>query len=326
MWSRSSRNSTTMPISSRWCITARSRLAFELPLCTSRFRGRSLVVNDEIGGEAIEDSLEYEDVIAAASAERDFAGRSGDDLYIAYTGGTTGMPKGVVWRHEDIFFAAMGGGDPTTLAGPDLASRRDRRPSVADRRGDAALAPTHARRARNGARSRSSTAAAQSCSLRREASIRTKRGRSWARNTQTSSLSWVMRWRGHSWTRSARPVALRRVVAVGVRVGRRGVVGVDQGPDRRAASQRDHDRRIRFDRDRRQRIAGPDARRGGGSGNAVHPRRSQRGARRPPATRSLRARGWSGGLPAAAACRSATTRIPERVRPPSWRSITSVGR
>ena len=28
------------------------------------------------------------------------------------TGGTTGMPKGVLWRHEDIFFAAMGGGDP----------------------------------------------------------------------------------------------------------------------------------------------------------------------------------------------------------------------
>jgi 3-oxocholest-4-en-26-oate---CoA ligase len=29
-----------------------------------------------------------------------------------YTGGTTGMPKGVVWRHEDMFFAGMGGGNP----------------------------------------------------------------------------------------------------------------------------------------------------------------------------------------------------------------------
>ena len=29
-----------------------------------------------------------------------------------YTGGTTGLPKGVLWRQEDIFFAAMGGGDP----------------------------------------------------------------------------------------------------------------------------------------------------------------------------------------------------------------------
>ncbi len=36
--------------------------------------------------------------------------RSGDDHYLLYTGGTTGTPKGVVWRHEDIFFAAMGGG------------------------------------------------------------------------------------------------------------------------------------------------------------------------------------------------------------------------
>ena len=45
-------------------------------------------------------------------------GRSGDDVYLAYTGGTTGQPKGVVWRHEDIFFAAMGGGDPTTALGP----------------------------------------------------------------------------------------------------------------------------------------------------------------------------------------------------------------
>ena len=36
--------------------------------------------------------------------------RSADDLYVIYTGGTTGMPKGVMWRQEDIFFAAMGGG------------------------------------------------------------------------------------------------------------------------------------------------------------------------------------------------------------------------
>ena len=40
--------------------------------------------------------------------------RSADDLYIIYTGGTTGMPKGVMWRQEDIFFAGLGGGDPVT--------------------------------------------------------------------------------------------------------------------------------------------------------------------------------------------------------------------
>jgi fatty-acyl-CoA synthase len=35
-----------------------------------------------------------------------------DDLYILYTGGTTGAPKGVLWRQEDIFHAAMTGGPP----------------------------------------------------------------------------------------------------------------------------------------------------------------------------------------------------------------------
>ena len=38
--------------------------------------------------------------------------RSGDDLWVIYTGGTTGKPKGVMWRHEDIFFAGLQGGRP----------------------------------------------------------------------------------------------------------------------------------------------------------------------------------------------------------------------
>ena len=57
-------------------------------------------------------SLNYEEELANASPERDFAPRSADDVYILYTGGTTGMPKGVMWRQEDLFFAALMGGNP----------------------------------------------------------------------------------------------------------------------------------------------------------------------------------------------------------------------
>ncbi|MFE0629127.1 acyl-CoA synthetase [Streptomyces sp. NPDC058864] len=51
----------------------------------------------------------------SGSPERDFPARSADDRFIIYTGGTTGMPKGVMWRHEDLFFSGMGGGAPTGI-------------------------------------------------------------------------------------------------------------------------------------------------------------------------------------------------------------------
>ena len=58
----------------------------------------------------------YDEVLANADPSRPQPnGRDSEDLYCVYTGGTTGMPKGVIWRHEDIFKAAMGGGDITQL-------------------------------------------------------------------------------------------------------------------------------------------------------------------------------------------------------------------
>ena len=55
------------------------------------------------------DGVLWADALAGRSAERDFGERSPDDLYIVYTGGTTGYPKGVMWRHED-FWRVLGGG------------------------------------------------------------------------------------------------------------------------------------------------------------------------------------------------------------------------
>lgn len=58
-------------------------------------------------------AVDFTDAEAAGSPERGFPARSADDQFIIYTGGTTGMPKGVMWRQEDLFFSGLGGGAPT---------------------------------------------------------------------------------------------------------------------------------------------------------------------------------------------------------------------
>ncbi|MEE2961653.1 MAG: acyl-CoA synthetase [Myxococcota bacterium] len=55
---------------------------------------------------------EYEATLKDSSMARGFPERSSNDLFIVYTGGTTGMPKGVMWRHEDLFYAGLQGGNP----------------------------------------------------------------------------------------------------------------------------------------------------------------------------------------------------------------------
>ena len=75
----------------------------------------------------------YDDLLAAQPpGPVEVGARSADDLYVLYTGGTTGRPKGVVWRHEDIYFASLGGrGTPSKgvamLSEPDQIIDRVRR-------------------------------------------------------------------------------------------------------------------------------------------------------------------------------------------------------
>ncbi|HEY5155222.1 MAG TPA: acyl-CoA synthetase [Acidimicrobiales bacterium] len=93
-----------------------------------------LEVDDASGVASSPWAEDYEQALASESAERDFGPRSADDLYCVYTGGTTGTPKGVLWRHEDIFFAAMGGGDPLQLGDvidrPEQLEQRLLRPGM----------------------------------------------------------------------------------------------------------------------------------------------------------------------------------------------------
>jgi len=65
-------------------------------------------VADESGNDLLPGAVDYETVLAGTEPGIDER-PTADDLYILYTGGTTGMPKGVLWRQHDIFLSAMGG-------------------------------------------------------------------------------------------------------------------------------------------------------------------------------------------------------------------------
>ena len=83
--------------------------------------------NDSTADDAALDPLEFEAAMSAGSPVRDFPERSDDDLYLLYTGGTTGMPKGVMWRQKDVYFALGGGIDVFTnerVPAPTTASEK----------------------------------------------------------------------------------------------------------------------------------------------------------------------------------------------------------
>jgi acyl-CoA synthetase (AMP-forming)/AMP-acid ligase II len=66
-------------------------------------------IADESGNDLIYGAVDYEAALASSSPEPPPVQHSPDDLYVLYTGGTTGMPKGVLWRQHDIFMTSFGG-------------------------------------------------------------------------------------------------------------------------------------------------------------------------------------------------------------------------
>jgi acyl-CoA synthetase (AMP-forming)/AMP-acid ligase II len=78
----------------------------------------TLVVEDgsDVKDEAFQryGGVEFYSALEQGSPERDFGERSADEIYLLYTGGTTGFPKGVMWRHEDIYRVLFGGTDFAT--------------------------------------------------------------------------------------------------------------------------------------------------------------------------------------------------------------------
>ncbi len=72
-------------------------------------------VEDASGNALLEGALDYEKALSEADPVPLPGDLSEDDLYILYTGGTTGMPKGVLWRQEEIFYSALSSKSPASL-------------------------------------------------------------------------------------------------------------------------------------------------------------------------------------------------------------------
>ncbi|WP_102145554.1 acyl-CoA synthetase [Mycobacterium hubeiense] len=66
-------------------------------------------IADESGNDLLYGAVDYESIVGSGATEPPPVEPSPDDLYVLYTGGTTGMPKGVLWRQHDIFMTSFGG-------------------------------------------------------------------------------------------------------------------------------------------------------------------------------------------------------------------------
>jgi acyl-CoA synthetase (AMP-forming)/AMP-acid ligase II len=66
-------------------------------------------IADDSGNDLVHGAVDYESIVASGPVRLPPVEPSPDDLYVLYTGGTTGMPKGVLWRQHDIFMTSFGG-------------------------------------------------------------------------------------------------------------------------------------------------------------------------------------------------------------------------
>lgn len=66
-------------------------------------------IADESKNDLVHGAVDYESIVGSGTPVLPPVEPSPDDLYVLYTGGTTGMPKGVLWRQHDIFMTSFGG-------------------------------------------------------------------------------------------------------------------------------------------------------------------------------------------------------------------------